>query len=526
MADDLPPGFKLDEPAAGGGDLPAGFKLDEAPISREKEIRAENLKKLVAMPSDGYSNRLKDAWTSGLARPMGAAMTTVGGEIGEFFGGKPATLGERWRGGVGAEEDYAKLKEEQSKGVVGSGVSLLGSLASAGRGTGATTTLPREMIRAGTQGAIEGGARNAESVGNATAGAATGGVVGAGTTGVVGALLDRLKRVGGAARDIGEASRGGNSQATARDAGEIFERLDNAGVHFSGRETPALANSVNAATSGPLPASVRGEIDEIVQDVNRRVQNGAMTFGDVRAIQSEISKLKANMNPDVRRVAGDMGRGVDDFLNNARPTMPSSSVGTVNPGDLDEARRLYATSKHAGKIEGIAEAAAGDPKATASAFKSYGDKFTKNPDKFNPNTPDQRRLLDEIVAAGKSDAGSSINRWSNNLMGYGSVAGAGGAGAALGLGDKDIHGAGAGAGGAGAAMLGLGLLGKGASSGMRQHVARATAGKVDDLLRNILTGSTDKTGAHVPRNALALLLAKQDLARGAGKAVTSNINEE
>jgi hypothetical protein len=75
-------------------------------------------------------------------------------------------------------------------------------------------------------------------------------------------------------------------------------------------------------------------------------------------------------------------------------------------------------------------------------------------------------------------------------------------------------------------MLGLGLLGKGASSAMRQQLARATADKVDDLLRNIVTGSTDKTGAYIPRNALAILMAKQDLARGVGKAVTSNIDTE
>jgi hypothetical protein len=256
-----------------------------------------------------------------------------------------------------------------------------------------------------------------------------------------------------------------------------------------------------------------------------------MTFGDVRAIQSEISKLKANMNPDVRRVAGDMARGVDDFLNNAKPTMPASSVGSVNPGDLNEARKLYATSKHAGKVEGIAEAAASDAtdpaKSTASAFKSYKDKFTKNPDKLNPNTPDQKRLIDEIVTTGKGGGtADKIEKYSNNLMGYGSVAGAGGVGAALGLGDKDIHGASSGVGGAGAAMLGLGLLGKGASSAMRQQLARATADKVDDLLRNIVTGSTDKTGAYIPRNALAILMAKQDLARGVGKAVTSNIDTE
>ena len=550
MADDLPPGYKLDSPPqAAGSDLPPGFKLDEAPVSREQEIRRENLKKLMATSAgqqtlsglvtgdasvcgfSGYSNRLKDAMTSGLARPIGAAMTTAGGEIGEYFGGKPATLGERWRGGIGAEEDYAKAMEEKSKGVVGTGVSVLGSLASAGRGAGAPSRYREKCCARVRRAQSRAGPGTPKASATQLTGSATGGVVGAGTTGIVGAGLDRLKRVAGAVRDVGEASRGGTSLTEATKAGAIFDKLDNAGVHFSGTETPALANSVNAATSGPLPASVRGEIAEIVQDVNQRVANGAMTFGDVRAVQSEISKLKANTNPDVRRVAGDMGRAVDDFLNNAKPTMPASSVGTVSPNDLADARRLYATSKHAGKIEGIAEAAADatDPaKSTASAFKSYRDKFTKNPEKFNPNTPDQRRLIDEIVTTGKGGTGAdTVGKWSNYLLGTGGLATAGGAGAALGMGDKDIHGVSSGAGGAGAAMLGLGLLGKGTSSAMRQQLARTTASSVDDLLRNIVTGQTAQApGVYVPRNALAILMAKQDLARGAGKAVTSNIDTE
>ena len=102
----------------------------------------------------------------------------------------------------------------------------------------------------------------------------------------------------------------------------------------------------------------------------------------------------------------------------------------------------------------------------------------------------------------------------------------GGIGTTIGLGDKDVHGVGSGASAGGAAIMGLGLLGKGTSNAMRHQLARATADKVDDLLRNIATGSTDKANAYVPRNALALLMAKQDLARGVGKAVTSNIDTE
>lgn len=542
MAEFDPKAFLADPPATefdpkaflAGGDTPA-----EPALTREQEIRQENLKKLVAMhaaqPNQGfsaYTNRLKDAWTSGLARPMGAAMTTVGGEIGELFGGRPATVGERWRGGIGAEEDYAKLKEKESEGLLGTGVSVLGSLASGGRATGPKPfTLKQEALRAGAQGGIEGGARNAESVGNAVTGAGTGAAVGAGVTGVVGGLLDRLKRVGTATRDIGEASREGNSLQKAIEGGAIFDKLDAAGMHFSGKETPALANHINAVTSGPLPQSVRGEVDELVQDVNRRVANGAMTFGDVRAIQSDVSKLIAHQNPQVRAVAKDMSRGIDDFLQNAKPTMPASSVGTVGPNDLKEARKLYAVSKQGAKIEGMAEAATShtdDPaRATANKFKSYQDKYTQNPSKPQPS-PEQKRLIDSIVETGRGGKGAAIlDKYSNIPLGAGGLGAAAGGAGMVGFGDKDVHNYSGSTGGAGATLLALGLLGKGAAGGMRNQLAHATADKVDDLLRNVFTGSTTKgPNVHVPRDALAILLAKQDLARGVGKAVTSNIDTE
>ena len=348
-------------PAAGGGDYdhlipqpPSGGAFAAKEIPREMEIRAEALKKLAETHgTPGYLDRAVDQYTMGMIRPLSGLKTLAEGKASEWFGdGKPATAGEYWRGGVGAQDQFIKQAEANTPGPAGTAVDIAGGLAS---GSGGPKIASKAALagRAFLQGAVGGGSRNAEDVGSAAKGAAIGGTVDAAAQSTLGGLMDRFLR--GTRKELSVASRGGNAQQMQADSGLILDKLDNAGIHFSGTETPKLANGVNAATSGPLPASVRGEIDEVVQDVNRRVQNGAMTFGDVRAIQSEISKLKAHESSDVRRVAGEMSDAVDHFFNTAKPTMPASSVGKVGPDDLVEARRLYATGKQSGRLEGKAE---------------------------------------------------------------------------------------------------------------------------------------------------------------------------
>ena len=511
----------VDEPKSGGA-----FAAKEIP--REMEIRAEALKKLAETHgTPGYLDRAVDQYTMGLIRPISGLKTLVEGKANEWLGdGKPATAGEYWRGGVGAQDQFIKQAEANTPGPAGTAVDIAGGLAS---GSGGPKILGRGALagQAFLQGAIGGASRNAEDVGSAAKGAAIGGTVDAAAQSTLGGLMDRFLR--GTRKELGVASRGGNAQQMQAEGGALLDKLDNAGIHFSGTETPKLANGVNAATSGPLPASVRGEIDEVVQDVNRRVQNGAMTFGDVRVIQSEISKLKAHTSSDVRRVAGEMSDAVDHFFNTAKPTMPASSVGKVGPDDLVEARRLYATGKQSGRLEGKAEVAAGanDPAtATASTFKKYSDNFTANPDKLNPNTPEQRRLIDVIAAGDPKTAAAAkgLDRWGNNLLGYGSAGAAAGIGLPY-LAGGDSTGAGGVSSTAGLTAMAAGLAAKGGGRGLRQMLAEKSAERVNDLLRNVATGKTaPDPNAYIPRDLLAKILMKQNLAQGAGNYASSFTN--
>jgi hypothetical protein len=105
--------------------IPKGERM----LTREQEIRRERLMALLQANPDGtpmrpggklaepgYIDRIKDNATSGVMRPIGGAMAVGSGLLDEATGGKPATIGERWRAGVGAEDDYIKRAEANTPG--------------------------------------------------------------------------------------------------------------------------------------------------------------------------------------------------------------------------------------------------------------------------------------------------------------------------------------------------------------------------------------------------------------------------
>lgn len=514
-------------PQGGGASKGSGEFDDLIPgkLSREQELRRENLKLLLARGEPGYTERISDQITSGVTRPITGVMRGITGVF-----DPTSTFGERYRAGVGAEEDYYQRSVKNTPGPLGTATDVVGSIVGAGKATG-PASLGKQVLQSSVQGAVEGGARNAEDLGSAAGGAAVGGGLGAATSAVVGGLLDRLGRVKGAKADIGKASQGGTSQTLEREGSALFDKLDNAGITFGGRETPALANKANAAVANSAySANVPPELQRVLRDINERSANGAMTYGDVRKIQTQLSDLKAHNDAGTRRLAGDVADAVDDFMNTAKPTMPAKSVGTVSPGDLAEAKDLWRRGSQASKVEGLAEAGtrrADDPTAkVAKNFENYTDKFAKNPNKYNPNTPEQMRIMDELVEGSpKTEAvAAGADKLARYLGTTSALAGAGAVAAPM-LGfdsassDKASN----------IALLGLGTAGalKGGSSILRQKLAEQSAAKVNNLMRNIITGSTAQApNAYIPRNALALLLAKQDAARGAGNLAASFVNKE
>jgi hypothetical protein len=498
-------------PAEGGG-----RKLEFDPVSKEQQLRAKYGGEIAQRGEPGYGERFIDAATYGVSRPLSGATRVVGGLF-----DPSSTAGERWRAGVGAAEDYFKKGEENTAGLGGIATDVVGAFAAppigkaakAGQAVYTTgrTALANLMKQGAKAGAIEGASRNAEDLGSAVTGGIIGGVTGGVTSGVAGTVTNRLTSK--AAREVGEASRGGTGAGLKAEGGEIFEKLDNAGIHFGSKETPELANKANAAiANSAYSRNVPNEINGVLREINERASEGAMTYGDVRKIQTQLSGLKAHNDKGVRTIAKDLGDAVDDFMNTAKPTMPASSVGKVSPDDLATAKDLYRRGSQAEKVEALATKGtrtATDPAAKVQKnFERYSDRFADS-SRFNP-LREHMGAVDEIAAGspGRARLADLLNTGSKVAAGTTAVGGVGAAGAGLASGNSNpenltVPG-----------MIGLGLAGssKLASNALRRQLATMSADQVNTLLRTII----NKPAAAGPRAALAQIAAGNAAARGAG----------
>jgi len=499
--------LEFDTPAA-AAPAPGASKLEFDPVSKEQQLRVQYGKEIAQRGEPGYGERFLDSLTAGTLRPLSGATRVVGGLF-----DPSSTAGERWRAGVGAAEDYFKKGEENTAGLGGTLTDIGGAVAGGVGGVG-RATLGRLIARGAAGGAVEGASRNAQDVPSAVGGALVGGAVGGAASGAAGAVANRL--TGRAAREVGEASRGGSAATLREEGGEIFTRLENAGVHFSERETPALANRVNAAVAGRLNPNIHTEALPVLREINERTAQGAMTYRDVRAIQTQISDLRASPDRRVRALAGDMADAVDEFMTTARPTIPARSVGQFSPDDLNRARDLWRRGSQAETVENLATRGtrtAADPTAKVQRnFERYSDRVADTR-RFNP-LREHMGAVDEIVAGspGRERLAGLLNTGSKYALGATGVGAAGAAGAGLSS-DKfnpenlTVPG-----------MIGLGLAGgsKLASNALRRQLATMSADQVNTLLRTIVTGTAAQPAAAGPRAALAQIAAGNMAARGAG----------
>lgn len=548
MADDLPAGFKLDDLPAGFklDDVPAGFKLDEPKsigraaqdLPSDMQMRADYLKKLVeAKGEPGYGTRLADNFTFGLGRPISGATAAIGGE---------GTAGERYRAAVGAEEDYVKRAERNTNPYLGAATDVVGGLAAGGpasslvKGAGkvaveAPSTLAkigRFMMGATGTGAIEGAARNAESLPNAAVGAGVGGAVG-GTVGkVAGAVTSRLPGVRAAEKEVAGAVREGGSEALKTEGGTLYKALDQAGIKFSDKETPKLlTDTVQTMANKGFNKEIHSELVPVLEQIGA-LKGKPATWTELQNIRTQISDAKASDDKRVRKMAGYLGDTLDNFVETARPTLPSRSVGQVNVAeDSKAARDLWRRGSQAENVEYLADkgmlTTRDANRKLQTNFGSEIDKVTK-PGRFNPYGPkgsDNMNLMTEIAKGDPklSATQALLQRHGTNLLSFGTLGLVGGGGAHY-FGDQT--GAGNLVGAGGATSVGLGLLGKGGAHGVSKMIANRGTERVNDLVRNIVTGSTDRSVINTPRDALAKVLAAEQLKRGASRYTSSIYNKE
>jgi hypothetical protein len=520
-----------DTPEGAGG---VGSDTARAPgqpdLTREYEIRHQALAKLLQEhPQPGYPDRFADSASMHMIHPVLGLKGVVEGKANEWFrGAPPATVGEYWRGNVGASKDLIRQAEANTPGPKGTAVDIAGAVAT-GRGGPKILTKGGQAMHAFGQGVIGGAADNPEDTASATKGGLIGGAVNAVTSTTLNALLDRFTR--GARKEIGVASRGGNSQQMLQEGSDIFTKLDNAGIHYKPKDiTPLVGNAVQRLADVGFNANMQKQLTPAISEIGA-FAGKPTTWTQLRNMQSQVAKLKASPDTNLRRVAGELDDEINQFVQTAKPTMPAASVAAgVNPAaDVEEAKRLWATGKYSGKMEGMAEAAAGaanPAEATSGVFKRYSDAFVKNPDKYRPGTPEQWRLMDVIGAGDPKTSGlaKGLDRWGGSLARYGAAGTAAGVGLPYLIGN-DPGGAGGVSSTAGGTLLMAGLLSKYGARGLRTMIAERGAERVNDLLRNIATGKTaPDPNAYVPRDALARIIAKQDVAQGLGNYATGFVD--
>jgi hypothetical protein len=222
-------------------------------------------------------------------------------------------------------------------------------------------------------------------------------------------------------------------------------------------------------------------------------------------------------------MAGHLKEVLNDFEAKARPTIPARSVGIDVAKESAEARDLWhrgskaATAEFAEK-KGMA-AAKNEPRKLELNFQAELDKIN-NPKKFSPfqGNPEQATLIRKIAEGepGRTATADTIAKWSNNLLGFGTIGSAGGLAALSQF--NDPYGISGTASTVGPTVMAAALLGKGGAGALRKGIADRGAARVDDLIRHIVTGSAEKPAVqNMPREALAKVLAADQIKRAAGR---------
>jgi hypothetical protein len=528
-------------PAASAGgsfdhipDEPKSIGRAAQDLPSDMQMRADYLKKLIETKGEpGYGTRLADNFTFGLGRPISGATAAISGE---------GTAGERYRAGVGAEEDYVKRAERNTNPYLGAATDVVGGLAAGGpasslvKGAGkvaveAPSTLSkigRWMMGATGTGAIEGAARNAESLPNAAVGAGVGGAVG-GTVGkVAGAVTSRLPGVRAAEKEVAGAVREGGSEALKKEGSALYTKLDQAGIKFADTETPKLLQgTVQTMADKGFNKEVHKELVPALEQIGN-LKGKPATWTELQNIRTQISDAKASDDKRVRKMAGYLGNVLDNFVETARPTLPARSVGINVGADSKAAKDLWRRGSQAETAEFLSgkgmAAAKDEARKLQTNFQTELDRIN-NPKKFSSfqNDPGQKEIIKDIATGDpkRTALADYLSKQSGNLLSFGTLGLAGGGGA---------HYFGSDYGGpigiGGATSLGLGLLGKGGTHMLNRSIANRGAERVNDLVRNIVTGSTDRSVINTPRDALAKVLAAEQLKRGASRYSSSFFNKE
>lgn len=454
----------------------------------------------------------RDAFTLGLQKPVHGVASAIGGEIGEVFGGEPASFGERYQAGT---RGYQQALEERkaNAGAGGKVAEVAGSLASGGPVRGAAAQAPTllgSIVSGATQGGIEGAARNSENLPDAVIGGAEGGAVGGVTGGVfhsmLNALTSRLPSFRARQADI----EGPSPDDIRTQARTIYDQLDQSGTAFSDVQAADLGSRVGPALRAE---NIRVEDMPIAEDLINH--QGPMTLSELQRYRTQASDMSRSSDSRERRMANVLLQTIDDYVARENPAQT-----TLAPGELDqlwgEARNHWRTARLTEDLGFAVDKAERRAASTNSGqnvenairqnVRGVRDRATK-PGAYNPYTPETIADMDRVIEGTPAqNRVREAGNWLRSIPGTGATATP-----ALGT---FLHGMGSGD--VGTMMVGgaIPLAGYAASKGLSAASRNATERAATELIGNVarngrpaMTFQDQLTGAPTRERLAALMQA-------------------
>jgi hypothetical protein len=486
---------------------------------RGSRLLRENLKALEMQAGPAWFERMKDAATIGLRRPVGALASALGGEVGEYLGGEPASFGERFGAGEQAYDEFMRQQTEKA-GIPGTIAGAVGGLAAGGPVRGALPSLAGGIGSSAALGGIEGAARGERTLGGTLGGAAGGAALGGTVAGAVGGA-GRIGSMIGANRAERAAIEELPEQLRTRSQ-DLYRQLREGGVTYSPEQMRGLERESLAELRGlgydPLAAG-HAEAGDVMGRIGRLTeagQGGAMPLENLQNLRTDIAAVARSPDPQTRRLVGPVLNQLDEFVSRETPsqgTLGPQEIGTIWP----EARNLW---RRRGNLEDILYQA---DKAALRAASTYSGANTENvvrqnirgmyeratkPGTRSPFSPDELEAMRLTIEGTPGE---------NVLRSVGRMAGPTGA-----LAIPNIGGMGAGAyalAGLDPLTSGVGALGVyGAGRAARRAGSEMAQRNVNNLMRLVGTGSAAPLTQPGPtREALAAMLA--------GRAATAPLRE-
>lgn len=383
---------------AGGGmtfdDITGGTTPDDERRARLRKIALAGLKQ---QGEPGAGQRFIDSWSLGLRGPVSGLATALGGEVGEFLGGEPASFGERYSAGEGAYDEYMRQATENA-GTGGTVASVAGMLSPGGAGRAGLRALGviPATVDAAQLAAVQSAGQSRGSLGERVEQVGKDALTGAATAGLVNTALGWRGR-----RAAARAEARGPTPETIRDAGrDLYNRLDQSGTAFGPQQVGDLASDLGGRLRN---ANIRAADMPMLEELT--MHQGPMTLSQLQRIRTNAAELARDADPNNRRMAGVVLGAIDDYVGRNDPALTSLAPGEVN--DLwRQARQHWRTAAltddlgwNVAKAERRAQStnSGGNAEnAIRQNVRSVVDRVTK-PGAYNPYGPQTMQQMENIV---------------------------------------------------------------------------------------------------------------------------------